>query len=117
MTTLPLEQQVAALKYSKELRSLGYPQKGLFSWEKIIGDKYDIISTETARIKLTGYIAPTCPELGEILQECTDVYKRDGEWFCTIEEVEQFSGKTMADAMCKMLIYLIKNHYIDIKKI
>lgn len=146
MTHLPLEQQVAALKYSKELDKL-VKLKTVFSWVINTQNKHAHISMKTG--KAEHYAAPTCSELLErlpaIIEIDHELEEDPGTPYLTITKIppnmgekEKYSIEYVSayaeypkwsrednfgwdESLCNraalILIYLIKNHYIDVKSL
>lgn len=127
---MELENQVCSLELAKQLKELGVKQESYAWWS-------EILSTENGwywRV-LTGggqgkdyCSAFTVAELGEILpSETLLTGRRNGHWrimsWGAFSEVEDrrfddikpsaFESNTEADARAKMLIYFIKNKFVD----
>ena len=137
---MKIEEQVVSLELAKELKELGYPQNGYWwrAWTK--AEKYILVDEvwKNAPIIEQGRLiaAPTVAELGEILPfYLVDIgeltikknYRRDKltGWNCryekTINENKEslpvICGDTLANAMAKMLIYLIKENLITVEEV
>lgn len=121
---MELEKQVASLELSKELKDLGYPQKGLFSWkcygfnvpdaeqELLYGDPMNYENKYTNPIV---FVAPTVAELGEWLPiECRYGQALDLDWFVSFEGMESIIlSSNEANSRAKMLIWLVENKLIS----
>ena len=134
----PLEHFVCNRELAEELKRLGYPQESLFGYviSRNSENEYVIdysnscgLCSESYNVNREGWIAaPTCGELGEILPaRVTSGKNIDKGYYCKFDShrkwTEEDSGMdwqyadTEADAKAAMLIFLIKNHYIDVTKI
>ena len=141
---LPLEQQVANLALSKELKELGFPQETYFHWifrRRLVGRKTKGIIVEPVwvldccRYGITeeSIAAPTAAELGEILPKGIKTWKgfnpwQKFEWWCNnrdmpfktllegAENTYQADGNTEVNAKTKMLIHLAKQGLVKFEK-
>lgn len=122
-----MEKHVTNLEISKKLKELGVKQKSGFwwsEWTKKHGDVYTLLyggggtreefSHRTEKV----YSAFLASELGELLPDNLSV-KRNAKDFYTcrlsfIDESHDEFGKTMPDAMGKMLIYLLENNLLSL---
>ena len=109
---MKLEHQLSSLEPSKKLKELGVKQESLFWWYD--GELEYHSDSQPSKSTFEQCSAFTVAELGEMLPIGIHTYQRplDG-WGCLSEhqfgkdiiEVE----KKMADAMAKMLIYLLEH--------
>lgn len=129
---MKLENQVTNLEISKRLKELGIPQCSYFKWtdwhngvlnfgqpsENFRGEWH--VVTTPVWLDETVVSAFTCAELGEMLPEeaATFSYREEcyKSWMCKLHVKGDWSryrklteASSMADAMGKMLIYLIEN--------
>lgn len=141
---IELKDQVCDLKYAKEFRKLGVPQDSYWYWLKNCNDIWMIVSTydlsqwDGSLIK-EQYSTPTVAELGEMLPEyithgiygCSrfiqtknikqtviryiEFLKGDEEDCSEWETIIKITDNTEANARAKMLIWLIKNGYVNVK--
>jgi len=138
---LELNKQVVSLELSKELKSAGYKQEGLFWWVRTEpnGRFYLRYKLPTEFIHLTQYVAPTVAELGERLPKIIhkDNYNYElnifyhnrweiqyvrTDWRISNDtDVEVFIklcwayDSILANAMAKMWLYLKKADIIKIR--
>lgn len=131
---MTLEHQLTSLVTSQRLRELGVPQDSLFYWVITLTTDYHISYTEGDKSLLPQerndfYSAFTVAELGEMLPEEVES-KKENEYYLTIRrafrgqwEVSYSNSQvsfihqaadTLADAMAKMLIYLLENGLITL---
>lgn len=129
---MKLEPQVTNLELSKRLKELGVYEDSLFHW---LGDEL-FLSNELPlspdKSNKGAWPAYTCGELGEMLpkgilvQKChcvkdTHLWKcwkysnRPGVIFDL--EREDFSADSIANAMAKMLIYLLENKIMKVEEL
>jgi len=130
---MKLEQQVASLELSKELKKAGYKQEGLWWWRLYPSKKYDLSSargdlawlqshSKTEDWKDLDYVAPTVAELFEQLPRCHMLWTtpQNGEmkYWCRINEQHKVyhdkeekitAGEKGSDALAKMWLYLNTN--------
>jgi len=142
---LKLEQRVPSLSLCKKLKSISYPQEGLFWWKRYYKtDKYFLTDTNNpeAQFMTSGVddyiVAPTVAEMGEWLPNYIDdvdgtgygyhlvVWKtnnayrvmyvhRNSTKFTNKIRVSR-TDKTEANARAKILIWLVENKYIDFER-
>ena len=132
---MKLKNQVCSLKLAEKLKKLGYPQKGLFWWSVYYNLKTNKPNYNDGEIHYGkdmsasihfDYVAPTVAELGEIMKEKgmgTTAYSTlvKKEWWVSggIWDVgkQKYDGletdKTWANALAKMLIYLLENKLLE----
>ena len=126
--SLPLEQQVCSLELSKKLKELGVKQESLWYWkcEKTNETEFYELDIQKSDDLLFYKVisAFTVAELGKMLSIWA-VSKVTGsdrgqpdEWECaTITDPTKFyREKTEADARAKMLIHLIEQGIVKVKK-
>ncbi len=119
-----LESQVCSLELSQKLKKLGVKQESLFNWitENQIREEWEI------RVEASDYSfdcpieiiasAFTVAELGSLLPGYYKSYCSGDKklWFCQHQEDDiEFiteTADTAANALAKMLIYLIENKLI-----
>lgn len=131
---LNLENQVCSLELAKKLKSLNVKQESLFWWsdwykEGSYSVGYQSLPQKIRKTEADGSFldritdrisAFTCAELGEMLPEeaATFSYREEcyKSWMCKLHVKGDWSryrklteASSMADAMGKMLIYLIEN--------
>ena len=139
---MKLEQQVPSLNLCRKLKSLSYPQEGLYYWDNYyiawnvfwkgypIHEKCgvgDIIDEHTLwQPDETSVVAPTVAEMGEWLPASIR-RKRfscdkwpSGRWFISYRELGEEGGimetdRIEANARAKMLIYLLENNYLKLE--
>lgn len=126
---MEIKEQLTSLSLSKRFKQLGVKQNSIHAWKEkismkgvstwILYNKYNIF------VKDKNYSAFSVAELGEILPQlletdnktCTlEIYKLANDTWGVVY-VQVFSkleilleeSKTLADAMAKMLIYLLEN--------
>jgi len=114
---MKLKSQVTSLELSKELKSAGYKQEGLWWWYKH-DDKIKIIHPAMVKyMECDNYItqicvAPTVAELGDALPENIESHKYNNKYNCIALEKEDNKliynlwADTEADARAKMWLYL-----------
>lgn len=119
--TLPLPKQVSSLELSKRLRELGVPQESLFCIDSY-GDIYDRKRDRLDECE-TYYAAFTCSELGEMFPHFWTIkWQRGGGNFLSVTNEENGINyhdrdiETEVDARAKMLIFLLENGLITLKK-
>lgn len=127
---MTLESQVTNLELSKKLKELGVKQNSFFYWitwddgdtklHNYSGEGQDLVGDYCS--------AFTCSELGEILPRSLWIKRESyylnichnaaGGWLVSYGEYKYLSigAETMADAMAKMLIYLIENKLLPVHK-
>lgn len=140
---MKLENQVCSVDLSKKLKSLGIKQESLYGWTVVGKLKQDETkSSLAATLKIATfnsknipyYSAFTAAELGEFLPpninewglvidatSCLTHDKIRSLWAITyadydkklMNELEEFN---LANAMAKMLIYLIENKLMEVPK-
>lgn len=139
-----LEQQCVSLELARKLKSLNYPQKGLWFWAVEMSkgketDKWSICRGEHLLPEHPKCVAPTVSELGEWLPvvwgelllgnpgySLIQIYKNMGDDGVIMWEViyvkegnefaKQVQDKKLADALVKMLIWLVENGHLDFKE-
>lgn len=136
---MKLENQVVSLELAQKLKKLGVKQDSLFYW-KLSKDKkvgwYIVMqnkkspSYEYQMKKNERFSTFTVAEIGEILPAYVEGFSKHGSWL-GIEKIQfentwkcnyadgaishiDIFGKTMADAMAKILIYLLENKLITL---
>lgn len=129
-----IEWQTCSLELAKRLKELGVEQESYF-WYDTEGLLYHPLDPQSNMYCV--YRAFTVSELGEMLpakiengylscDKCSsgEDCQGDGTWVCCYGEVQEgkdhncfeaISGNTLAEAMAKMLIYLIENKLIEVK--
>lgn len=116
---MKLEEQVASLELSKELKEAGYEQEGLWWWgQSYWGDgtmlRWDCVDKKTIETVPfdKGWVAPTVAELGERLPVYFHSFLGDGMWHCykagAEKTVEKQVANTEANTRAKMWLYLKK---------
>lgn len=131
---LKLEEQVTSLEPSKELKKLGVKQGSLWYWTWVEWNgktEWVLIPWDRAiKLNKETYSAFTDAELGEILDSDTVsgrivIDEENAKKYCcfhlSIPEFEVWDERTQfadkeADARAKMVIYLIKEGIIEVKK-
>jgi hypothetical protein len=135
---MKLENQVCSLELAKKLKELGVKQDSLFYWQQgyreMKGDVSASIFTltqEKAESKkgMRCFSAFTVAELGEMLPAMTFSGGSEstfGKFRCwrykererasNVNDRDEFYADTEADARAKMLIYLLENALISLKK-
>jgi hypothetical protein len=141
---MKLSDQVCSLELAKKLKEMGIKQESLFVWEYYDENCYAIkyfpysINNKMTDIKIYGielYSAFTSSELGEMLPDTIpydkhyklpsklDICKsHDNRWFVSYSYSSDFYLPPViasiddkeADALAKVLIYLIENNLLDI---
>lgn len=132
---MKLEQQVTSLEISKKLKELGIKQKSLFSYCQHIdnpdgGEFFQLeLSEDDCDLSVDGVSAFTAAELGEILPAMINnqkdflyVWKDDADrWRVDytqwgMQKMAYMIEKedTLANAMGKMLIYLLENNLLTL---
>lgn len=130
---MKLEHQVTSLEISKRLKELGVKYESLFDWYDVGNDVYYLGSNTDAANNAKDYSnstaigyeqriisAFTCAELGEMLPLTINgvymsIFREKGleSWdvaYGTFDKQNIWEqAETLADAMGKMLIYLIEN--------
>ena len=118
---MELEKQCVSLELAKKLKELNIPQESLWYWNDegkhlksgeafIMSGDNEMAYTDHSKI----YSAFTASELGEMLLEDrvrTAKWKGLVSCYCSTPRY-CFVDNTMADAMAKMLIYLLENKLI-----
>lgn len=126
---MELNKQVPSLELCKRLKELGYKQEGLFWWVNqpngglnTNGYKWQLEGEPRTRIPQYDYIvAPTVSEMGEIIPAyfVINIFRtmNDG-WGANLNWIEQIPvyAETEADLRAKMLIYLLENKLISLKR-
>lgn len=124
---MKLEDQVCSLELAKRIKELGVKQESQFYWFKNNIEGYplkgrgDLIGYYPEAIKERFTSAFTCSELGEMLSLTIGLEHRARltcrkgmtEWLVGYGKVREdfqidVGAKTLADALAKMLIYLIE---------
>ena len=121
---MKLEQQLTSLELSKRLKELGVKQNSHFYWfYHEMSNFWDIVNNHKYTNKY--YSAFSVAELGELLPYTLryfidlEIYKEENLWIVKYVSFNEDSNdiiqnsKKLADAMAKMLIYLIKNKLVD----
>lgn len=123
---MKLENQVTNLEISKRLRELDVKQESLFYWYDVGNDVYYLGSSEDAANNAKDYpnstaigygqrtlSAFTCDEMSDALfsqPKYIGISLEDGaKWRVQYDIQKWVTADTLADAMGKMLIYLIEN--------
>ena len=137
MTLLPIGEQVVSLELSKQLKELDVPQDGLFYYDggtlvakTTLG--FTTFGCEGAGGEPNWYEADeaeeltfafTVAELRKIMKQ-NDVYsgysEEDVGWYCQSSIHNKFDiteEDNEAEARAKLLIYIIQNNLIDVRKI
>lgn len=122
---MKIEKQVCSLELSKELKENGYPQEGLFWWNRW-ESPYPHHTVENKKLFKDCIIAPTVSELGEALpkevmsQRKIGMREQDKDKWCCFEKIPNrgaiglsFMADTEADARAKMWLYLKKNGLLE----
>ena len=131
---MPLKKECCSLELARQLKELGVEQNSLFYWVEDVfrgggytGDYYlnNEVSDEKLRLYYSEeraghyYSAFTSSELGEMLPWYFSIEKHTNDWRCgfvnakgKMKDVPTFSAETMANAMAKMMAYLLKNKLI-----
>ncbi len=139
-----IEKQVCSLEHAKRLKELGVPQDSLFYWVQITqsyrgnGGRFDCVYVDNEIFDVPdddSVAAFTAGELGEILPSMIVTDKEDPDYALFLEiskdanedywdvEYSYFEGAylfesdfNLANAMAKMLIYLIENNLVNVKE-
>lgn len=132
---MTLEQQVCNEDLAIKLKTLGVPQKSLYSWVKDnLGQITQVLMKPTGTATWGTIIASafTTAELGELLPECYLTQRRlNGQWECWQDSTRILEGtipldksfprdyvsifaKTETEARAKMLVHLIENSLIKL---
>lgn len=126
---MTLEQQVCSLEMAKKLKELGVKQESLFNYywqDRQFGGKYILRFSRGSKSR--EYISAfTVAELGDFFDSKLTIYKGHVEWHCrywwgvepnplrfNVTEWHEAGDKNLANALAKMLIYLIENKLIKI---
>ena len=134
---MTLEQICVNKEWAEKLKEAGFPQKdSYFYWSTVnkpnivLKDKYQHPISQALTINphwLDEIIAaPTASEILEKLPSSIDIGHfliRKHSWGYSINIIEHMSlesnheeqGKSLANALTKMLIWLVKNEYINFK--
>jgi len=110
-----LENQVADLKSSQELKKFGYPQIGLFWWwiNKLSTKSIPtVVSYGDSKIKEDWIVitAPTSSEIGYWLPENIRTQRYKDGWLCwSTKESLSKKANTEVQAKTNMLLYGLKN--------
>lgn len=135
---MKLEQQVVSLELAKKLKELGVLQNSYFKWtdwyngvlnygkpSENFRAEWHLVTTPVW-LDETVVSAFTVAELGEMLPDSCEFYKtnpktvasKKGTWAVCVypEDKKQHKeyAETLADAIAKMLIYLIENGLMKI---
>ena len=123
---MELEKQVVSLELARKLKTLGVKQDSHHVHYFNENLKYFIILPNLGCDKSieTKYCSAfTVAELGEMLPSNDTNYSKDGNmWSCVYgkpmpEHIHATFEEIFADAMAKMLIYLIENKYVEVGKL
>lgn len=134
---MELEQQVVSLELAKKLKELGVPQLSLFYWQQTysemkggqVASGFEITQTKKESKKgMRCFSAFTVTELAERMNvEITDANESESftlkissaiDFWCATfgdessDVTPQFEDTSLADALAKMLIYLLENKLI-----
>jgi len=129
---LTIEEQICVNKeWAEKLKEVGYPQRDSVFYWAIGGDKceneWSLLYSDDEGWSSTDIIAaPIASELLERLPSSIDIGHfliRKHSWGYSINIIEHMSlesnheeqGKSLANALTKMLIWLVKNEYINFK--
>lgn len=135
---MELKQQLVDLELAKELHKLGVPQTSIYGWYCFDNGRHvepphivRVANEENAEMKTEKsiiYSAYSVAELGELLpNEREDKYAffsglAINGWFCEVKNYRvmpyerlhvELQCETEAEARAKMLIYLLKNNFIN----
>ncbi len=139
---MKLENQVCAREWSKKLGKLGVKQESLWYWvhfKSVTGYKQIVLWKKDRALgnqpkgfgeKIGIYSAFTCAELGEIISDKTSWWEDKGiyifndcsTWFVQMrkwgygEIIHDVNRELLANALAKMLVYLLENKLIDMEK-
>lgn len=128
-----LEEQVISLEFAKKLKDLGVRQGSLFYWVRQFETdengcnkfllKFDSRNEVSSILNVFNYFpnslsAFTISELSEMLpckiKQHLCLIKLKGIWEIGYElSLPRFSGKNLANALSKMLIYLLENNLME----
>ena len=117
---MKLEEQVTSLELSKRLKELGFKQESLFWWCESVSKEY-LLEYYVFKPAYEGndcIPAYTVAELGEMLLNRYNMRyfyanaSPEMKWATMTDALHGEYGKTMADSMAKMLIYLKENNLI-----
>lgn len=124
---MKLENQVCSLEISMRLKELGIKQESIFLWEYFDEKCYSVKFNPYAVVPNTFnnwkvYSAFTAQELLEIIPENIDhgylsVVKAN--IYCVryeLTDIKYYPNKNLADSCAYLLIYLIENNLMEIKK-
>lgn len=124
---LPLEKQLVSRELAQEMKELGFPQEGLFTYvENREGDGWELIQYPAIKLIRESASAYSVAELGMWLPANMQLpFKRPvmneaKEWSeCWFWSNQEGRNKidTEANARASMLIYLAKNKLIDVKQL
>jgi hypothetical protein len=134
-----LQDKVASYELSNELRTLGVNlQNTYFTWYEYLGEYKDHDPFLDARNECSALNsnlfmtpAPLPCELLEVMPELVDgtdlfvqkndidnsyscIYSFDFDDSCTLGNMGCFPAKSLANALAKCLIWLIKNKYVEV---
>ena len=133
-----ITKEVPSLELCKKLKELGFPQEG-GGWYWDLEDRCLVLiwaeGVDNSLIK-----APTCSELGEWIPDYIDIdgkrfvyrqtlrrkskygyYDKSPYWVGYADEHDMYDfivgkeGKTEANTRTKMMLWLLKNKYLDFK--
>jgi len=126
---MELSKQVCSLKLAKKLKELGVEQLGLFSWYKVkerFGDgiKIEVINNMYADDVCGDGVEVVCSaftvaELGEMLKKYDiDYWYSYPDFRLKLQKLVDTQGRdeNEANARTKMLVYLLENKLLKIKK-
>lgn len=116
---MKLEQQIISLELAKKLKELGIKQESLFYWSNYAtGGKqnYELVPEEDINPSfMEDYTsALTVAELFELTGKQTYLWKHPKDYVAEhfLTKDKQFTDVNSANALAKMLIYLLENKLI-----
>lgn len=129
---MKLEEQVCSVEYAQRLKEVGIHQVSLFYWQYFLGHNFIILDAATAATYTTEtYSAFSVGEIGELLRVFIrnrqlailkeySYHENNYYWSVTYIDTSQdlrlqsqfkrFCEENMANALAKMLIYLLENN-------
>lgn len=121
--TLRLEDQVCSFDSSKRLKELGVKQDSLFYWT--FDNGYTVTKSQVSLFGQPIYSAYTVAELLNMLPNDTELSRRQSNYYICNSNIG--SGQqwvhcrqdhdNAVESCARMLIYLIENNLIDVKKV
>jgi len=126
---MKLDEQTCTFEQGKELDSLGVREYSIFKWKKARrSDRKMIVRTGEKKILDSFEIYPafTASELGLLIWQTQDINPefltpipdiKNDWWILTKHGSKCFSAETEAEARAEVLLWLIKNEYVNPKEL